>query len=292
MTNRVVIGQIYHEIDGVYHRFWGSVEMRKKEFEAIPGVTTRGMNNHYFLPVLGTSRETVDALKGAIYAEPISATWTRVTDLPAYVKQVKYSTTYKGDNTLTVTVWGDSIYIKGSFMLSRVRYDLGEHLNLITPENAPEAYRKSQHGDWEIKFSTFHTYTDAAKREFKRIIGGLLAGFMRDYPQALIEGRNQSRADKRERIRAKMQKLASELADLSIELKSIPADEPVITIEQLSMARGVGRRDGMMRKVTPAIGSIDEQTHPLVHAYREGYAEGKAEADAASEADTQTEGGV
>lgn len=223
MENKVIIGEIYHEQGLKMHRFWGATWLRRGEFRAVAGHEESG--DVFELPLI-TPAKTIHQLKSVIFASPVGymGDWKRTDNARSIEYEVK---TDRG--LLSIYVHNNSIYIESkAFTLSRSTYKFSGNLTLLDEKNAPEASRAHLRGwAWELKPSSYDTFTEAGRREFMRVVGCLMADFLAKHPAALVEGRNAERAYQRRRIAEEIQKHENEIIGLRTKLAAIGEDEPI-----------------------------------------------------------------
>lgn len=223
-TPHVFMGQAYAERHANEIVTWGSVQLRSKEFEAVPGVRKDKSTGHYYLP-LTTPDSLVAELTAPVYAAPLPGLeFTR--EKSDYNNSVRYSTTYKGEKIL-FWVWSEAVNfvcnltINGVLINASMNFDLllGDKLDghITRPTQNPQDRINGVYVVGSVYHRRVHSWDDvseAAQRSIKSLFGSVLAAFLQAVPGAHAEAEEVKRVEDLVRINEKITQLQKEVGDL------------------------------------------------------------------------------
>lgn len=181
--------------------FTGDIELRAKAFKAVGAV--KGKQFHRYTLPGTTSASTIESLSGIILADPTPGiTFERVTKNPyGAVNHLEYTATLPSGETVTIYPHSDFFHLSSERLtLSRLPYRLSVNYRLVN-------------GVWTHESNRFDKLTDAAKRDSKRVFGGLVAAFFAAFPDVLTEVRSRELARKREDLQAEIVALEKQLTE-------------------------------------------------------------------------------
>lgn len=180
--------------------FTGDIELRAREFKAAGAV--KGKQFHRYTLPGTTSASTIESLSGIILADPTPGVeFERIT-------KDRYGNPYRFLFFIATLPNGERVELhphsefvhvsSGNLTLSRVPYNMSTNYRLVN-------------GVWTHEGNRFNKLTDAAKRDSKRILGGLVAAFFAQCPNVLQEARSIELTQKRADLHAEIVKLEKEL---------------------------------------------------------------------------------